>query len=74
MIPKEHAEELVDKFIQYTPADSEFEYPYAKQCAFIAVDEIIQEIIEIDSQMSEAGLLDKNLKYWKEVKLELEKL
>jgi hypothetical protein len=74
MIPKEHAEELVDKFIQYTPADSEFEYPYAKQCALIAVDEIIQEIIEIDSQMSEAGLFDKNLKYWKEVKLELEKL
>jgi hypothetical protein len=45
----------------------------ANRCAIIAVDEIIQEIIEIDSQMSEAGLLNKNLKYWQEVKNILEK-
>jgi hypothetical protein len=46
----------------------------ANRCAIIAVDEIIQEIIEIDSIMSEGGLLNKNLKYWQEVKNELEKL
>jgi hypothetical protein len=41
MTPKEKAEDLVDKFVQYTPAELEFEYAYAKQCALIAVDEII---------------------------------
>ena len=46
----------------------------AKQCALIAVDEVVDEIISFDSQMSEAKLFDKDLKYWKEVKEEIEKL
>ena len=46
----------------------------ANRCAIIAVDEIIKEIIEIDSIMSEGGLLNKNLKYWNEVKNILEKI
>lgn len=33
--PKEKAQELVNKFLQYTPV--EFEYEYAKECALIAV-------------------------------------
>jgi hypothetical protein len=65
MTPKEKAEELVDKFVQYTPADSEFEYPYAKQCALIAVDEILNAV---------TAIADKRYDYWKEVKKELEKL
>ena len=65
MTPKEKAEELVDKFVQYTPADSEFEYPYAKQCALIAVDEILNAV---------TAIADKRYDYWKEVKQELEKL
>jgi hypothetical protein len=67
MTPKEKAEELVDKFIQYTPADSEFEYPYAKQCALIAVGEIKRCI---DWHIYP---LDKQWRYWEEVKQELEK-
>jgi hypothetical protein len=67
MTPKEKAEELVDKFVAYTPADSEFEYPYAKQCALIAVNQLVDEIISFDSQMSEAKLFDKDLKYWLDV-------
>jgi hypothetical protein len=61
MTPKYKAEILVDKFVKYTPADSELEYPYAKQCALIAVDEIIDK----DGY---------NNDYWKEVKQEIEKL
>jgi hypothetical protein len=63
MTPKEKAEELVDKFLQYTPADSEFEYPYAKQCALIAVEQILEIIFS-----------DYDWQYWDEVKQELEKL
>ena len=68
MTPKEKAEELVAKFIQYTPADSEFEYPYAKKCALIAVYEIKRCI---DWHIYP---LDKEWRYWEEVKQELEKL
>jgi hypothetical protein len=69
MTPKEKAEELVDKFIEYTPADSHFEYDYAKECALIAVDEILDLIITIYDYDRES--LDP---YWKQVKQELEKL
>jgi hypothetical protein len=65
MTPKEHAEELVDKFIQYTPADSEFEYPYAKECALIAVDEILKVLSKYGT---------KEYEYWEEVKNELQKI
>jgi hypothetical protein len=70
MTPKEKAEELVDKFVQYTPADSEFEYPYAKKCALIAVDEIISLNI-FDYYESDWS---NTIEYWQEVKQELEKL
>lgn len=62
MTPKEKAKELVDKFVQYTPAEEKYEYPYAKQCALIAVDEILNTI-EVPS--------DEYI-YWKEVKQEIE--
>ena len=63
MTPKEKAEELVDKFLQYTPADSEFEYPYAIQCALIAVEQILEIIFS-----------DYDWQYWNEVKQEIENL
>jgi hypothetical protein len=68
MTPKEKAEELVDKFVKYTPADSEFEYPYAKKCALMAVREIKRCI---DWHIYP---LDKEWRYWDEVNKELEKL
>jgi hypothetical protein len=77
MTPKEKAEELVDKFVQYTPADSEFEYPYAKQCALIAVNEMLGNAAMIwGGRNTETGLTarDEFRKYWNEVKKELEKL
>jgi hypothetical protein len=75
MTPKEKAEELVDKFVQYTPADSELEYPYAKKCALIAVDEIIKSNpIFVTSKLEGKDGMHEAYLYWKEVKQELEKL
>jgi len=64
MTEKEKAQELVNKFLQYTPV--EFEYEYAIQCALIAVDEILS-FIEDDR----IGFNWKD--YYKEVKQEIEK-
>jgi hypothetical protein len=60
MTPKEKAEELIDKFSQ-TNGNSFF----AKECALIAVDEILKlELQEVY----------QNSDYWQEVKQEIEKL
>ena len=71
MIPKEKAKELIDKFHlkvldrEGTSAMNGFE---AKQCALIAVDEII-EALEINNWQN-----IKQIAYYKEVKQEIEKL
>jgi hypothetical protein len=77
--PKEKAQELVDKMyntdycvIQHIPNKNycdcvEMNDYQAKQCALIAVDEIIENE-KIDN------LEDNNLSYWQEVKTEIEKL
>ena len=65
MKPKEKAKDLVDKFNyegkHYLMLD-------AKQCALIAVDEIIY-YLEIT-----LGVDKEDFKYWYEVKQEIEKL
>ena len=83
MTPKEKAKELVDKFLQYTPV--EFEYEYAIQCALIAVDEIILSapFEPVDTDWDEAGSsaqywypqkLEDSAKWWAEVKQEINNL
>ena len=76
MTAKEQAIELVDKFMEHTVEwdkikevafDSEF---HAKQCALIAVDEMITEITEIISP----SIHGFRHRYWNEVKHEIEKL
>jgi hypothetical protein len=67
MIPKEKekAEELVGKFINHTHESCKLE---AKQCALIAVNEIIDSRPAItDSQLEYRN-------YWQQVKLEIERL
>ena len=60
MTPKEKAKELVNKFTDVE--DGEMYIGKAKQCALIAVDEIIESCIQ-------------NFEwYWIEVKQEIEKL
>jgi hypothetical protein len=74
MSPKEKAEEFIEKFVRYTPAEEEFEYPYAKQCALIAVDEVM-EFMKMDDEYTEtvSNANSKWVHYWQEVKQEIEK-
>jgi len=68
MTPKEKAEKLVYKFDD----TMEFSTPqrFAKQCALIAVDEILQMV---DETMQ--GWLDADIiAHWEQVKQEIEKL
>jgi hypothetical protein len=73
MSPKEKAEEFIEKFVRYTPAEEEFEYSYAKQCALIAVDEIM-EFMKMDDEYTEtvSNANSKWVHYWQEVKQEIE--
>jgi hypothetical protein len=67
MTPKEKALDLVDSFIQRTRNKWELSMSYkrAKQCALIAVDEILNQFIWKPST---------GMSYWQEVKQEIEKL
>lgn len=75
MTPKEKALELVDKLYQTTPNEAWYNPPLgsssmeykawdqAKECALIAVDEIIK-----------VAYLESARKHWQEVKQELESM
>jgi hypothetical protein len=66
MTPKEKAKELVEKYIPYARDWDIEKYAIlnAKQCALIAVDEIINDLIHIEQDYS----------YWQEVKREIKLL
>ena len=72
MTPKEKAKELIDKFDEtmefYVPAR------YAKQCALIAVDEIISNTPYGFYSGIIPAYKGTDLDYWQEVKQEIEKL
>jgi len=65
MTPKEKAEELIDKFLEFT-AIGNFPSINAKECALIAVDEVLNNIELINNKYQ--------INYWREVKQEIEKL
>jgi hypothetical protein len=73
MTPKEKAIELVLKFEDYT--DCADERGFAIKCALIAVDEVI-EFMEADDFDSDTCYWANHsqMKYWTEVKQEIEKL
>ena len=68
MTPKEKAEELVNKFYRIIHLDKmTIDFNLAKQCALIAVDEILFALsFHSDTELGEA--------YYNEVKKEIEKL
>lgn len=70
MTHEEQADAFIEKFLRY---EGEDDFENAVIDAIFCVNQIIAEIIDINSQISEAGILYKNLNYWKEVKQELEK-
>lgn len=89
MTPKEKADDIVDKFLDYANADidkkhKEFSVSLrenAKQCALVCVDELSAECTQLAQyfvktfQPEQARTILKNqVKYWSEVKTELEKL
>jgi len=84
MTPKEKAKELFGKFAMYLRANLLYDEEAnedAKQCALIAVDEIIKQFVGVYDSFKDAGVLDStnvensaNYKYWQEVKQEIKKL
>ena len=74
MTPKEKAKELVDKYIPlslrlYSDYEWVEEIDSAKQCALIAVDEILDIIRYHGTDIGKHSLM-----FWKDVKQEIEKL
>ena len=79
MTPKEKARELYRKF--YNASMGALKYPghtvayKAKRCAMITVNEVIEQWEVVDAHISDGdGELNPNLKYWYEVREELNKL
>lgn len=70
MTPKEKSEELIDKFIHPVrwKMGQEDVVERAKECALIAVDEILYDMT------IRLGLDKEDFEYWQEVKQEIEKL
>lgn len=77
MRPEEKAKELTSKYIGLLPAFLRGDAPkiyrkQAKNCALIAVEEIISQWEYIDTYLANGqGELNPNLKYWHEVKQHL---
>ena len=69
--PKEKANELVEKMAIYHWTDV-CDYEGAKQCALIAVDEIITAIENVFTKS--VAKLNSTYRYYQEVKTEIEKL
>jgi len=72
MSPKEKAENLVEKFESLNSIkmsdDSRIEYPTARQCALIAVDEVLNALEE--HRWQNRLIMD----YWEEIKQEIKSL
>ena len=71
MEPKEKAIELFGKYAMYLRANLMYDEEAnedAKQCALIAVNEIIKAV------ESDWSFMEKRQDYWQEVKQEIEKL
>lgn len=86
MTPKEKAEELIHKmYVVHSNSASDITLSFAKQCALIAVDEIINSEPRKPSDVDwdEVGAthqyyyeaqIEEAQKFWQEVKQEIEKL
>jgi hypothetical protein len=76
MDPKEKALELVQKYFKSN--HQPYGFKDAKQCALIAVDEILEALkIDLDKDLSTidvANFVSNKIIYWEEVKQEIEKL
>ena len=76
MTAKEKANKLLSEYLELQPIYewtniNYSRYKNAKQCALIAVDEIVSTLESMQLIFSDRELI---LKFWKEVKTEIEKL
>jgi hypothetical protein len=69
---KEKAEELVNRFGDFSPNKGYLCLPVAKECALICVDEIIEALKDSTDFIFEETSLQ--WEYWKKVKTKLQKL
>jgi hypothetical protein len=70
MTPKEKAEELFAKYVFLTISDmSDENFNQTKQCALVAVDEMLGLGLMVGSDLSDLFYI-----YWEEVKQEIENL
>lgn len=73
MSPKEKAEELIHKmYVVHSNSASDITLHFAKQCAIIAVDEILKNVYDDHATIGRQSLTDKE--YWQQVKQEIETL
>ena len=71
MTHKEKAEELVKRFVRFTPSvTTHITMRQAQECAKIAVDEIISELNENFDTFNSF----ERVEYWQEVKQEIQNL
>lgn len=76
MTPQDKAKEL---YCKYTDALNIRDLqttanPFAKQCALILIDEIIDALVEYDDRTNTYEIMDKDFNYWQQVKSELQSL
>lgn len=87
MIPKEKAGELIKKYAIKLPTQYnnridetsgvkiwDYNIDLAKQCALIAVEEIINVVKRYETKKGKLLIDNINLLYWQEVKQEMRKL
>ena len=77
MTPKEKAKDLVDKYLDIDSKYEYLSYSMAKQCALIAVDEILEwpqvhDLEKICDYSDEFYV--RPSRYWTEVKQEIEEI
>lgn len=74
MTPKEKAKELIDRFYNHTfnvEKDTEDNFSSAKQCALIAVDEMLQIQSITMYPVIEDNVIYGHKDYWQQVKQEV---
>ena len=61
------ADSLIDEFIEFTPAEEEFEFDYAVKCSLLCVDYVLNTL----SKLQSTDDVINQIHHWKEVKEEL---
>ena len=80
MNPKEKADELIDKMYYVGRYDDKEDYnpamawERAKQCALMAVDVVLAQLVDDGLYIGGETNINEYIKYWQEVKQEIEKL